>query len=179
MILISYGAAVLFISLVWLLVRAGFAIKAGKVDPKREAQLLLVYICIIVVVRFTFFPFFKVDGAIQPLVFDAAKILPFRINPVPLVNLLDYPSRKEILINVIGNSTMFLPVGVIFPLVFRQLNTHGKAIAAGVGFSLCIEILQLPIFDRVSDIDDLLLNSLGYGVGYLIYLAVRRCRKKH
>ena len=47
-------------------------------------------------------------------------------------------------------------------------------IAAGVGVSLAIEILQLPFFTRVTDIDDLILNSAGYLLGYGIYLLVKR-----
>lgn len=59
------------------------------------------------------------------------------------------------------------------PIVYKELNTHAKAIVAGVCFSLCIEILQLPFFDRVSDIDDLIPNSLGYLIGYGIYLLIK------
>ncbi|MBQ1281708.1 MAG: VanZ family protein, partial [Oscillospiraceae bacterium] len=77
-----------------------------------------------------------------------------------------------------GNSAMFIPVGVIWPAVYRELRTHGRAITAGIGFSLCIELLQLPFYDRVTDIDDLILNTLGYLAGYGILLLVRRrCAK--
>ena len=69
---------------------------------------------------------------------------------------------------------MFITIGVIYPIVNKTLNTPAKVIAAGVGFSLCFDILQLPFFDRVSDIDDLILNSLGFLVGYGIYLLVSR-----
>ena len=51
-------------------------------------------------------------------------------------------------------------------------------IAAGVGYSLLIEISQLPFFDRVSDVDDLILNSLGFLMGYGIYLLVRAVRQR-
>ncbi|MBQ1281632.1 MAG: VanZ family protein, partial [Oscillospiraceae bacterium] len=85
MIWISYASAVCAISAVWLLLRAVTAIRSGRVVWKREAQLLLVYICVIVVARFTFFPFSKVDGQIQPLLFDAALAFPPRINLLPFV----------------------------------------------------------------------------------------------
>jgi len=178
MLKISYSAMVLGISLLWILFRALIGIRQKHIHWKREAQLLLVYICIVVVARFTFFPFEKVGGRIQPLVYDAANAFPFRINILPFVNLLDYPDSRSILLNIIGNTAMFIPLGIVWPLVYRELNSHKKAIAAGIGFSLCIEILQLPFFDRVSDIDDLILNSVGYLLGYLIYLLVKRCRKK-
>ena len=124
--------------------------------------------------RFTFCPFGKVDGKIQPLIFDAATAFPPRINWVPMVNLLDYEVFGEILLNLIGNTAMFIPLGIVWPSVFKKLNTHGKVIAAGIGFSLCIEILQLPFYDRVTDVDDLILNTLGYVVGYGIYLLVKK-----
>lgn len=173
MVQIYYPTALAVISVIWCLQRALTAFKTRSFSWKRELQLLLVYICIVVVVRFTFFPFFKVDGRIQPLIFDSARVFPPRINWIPFVNLLDYTEPREVLINVIGNTTMFIPLGVVWPSVYRKLDSHWKVIAAGVGFSLAIEILQLPIFDRVSDVDDLLLNSLGYLAGYGLYLLVR------
>ena len=73
---------------------------------------------------------------------------------------------------------MFVPVGIVFPIVYKNLNTHIKVIVAGVGFSLIIEILQLPFYDRVSDIDDLILNSSGYILGYFSYLLVKGIKNK-
>lgn len=170
MIHISYASMILFISIIWCLVRLVCAIKNKRVNYKRELQLLLVYICIIVVARFTFFPFSTVNGKIQPLIFESTKVFPLRINWIPLINLLDYPSTSDILINLIGNITMFIPLGIVWPSVYKDLNKHWKILLAGIVFSLVIEILQLPFYDRVSDIDDLLLNSLGFIIGYLLYL---------
>ena len=173
MIQISYTTMIMFISVIWCLVRLICAIKNKRVDYKREIQLLLVYICIIVVARFTFFPFSKVNGKIQPIVYESAKAYPFRINWIPFVNLLDYPEMRDILINVIGNTAMFVPLGIVWPSVYKELDTHWKILSAGIGVSLFIEILQLPFYDRVSDIDDLILNALGFIIGYLIYLIVK------
>ena len=173
MIQIPFAAAMLLVSFLWILVRAAVCINQKHISWKREAQLMLVYICIVVVMRFTFFPFSKVGGRIQPLLFDAAAVFPPRINLIPFVNLLNYEIYKEMLINVIGNTTMFIPLGIVWPCVCKKLDTHFKVIAAGVGFSLCIEILQLPFFDRVTDIDDLILNSVGFAVGYGIYRLVK------
>ena len=178
MIAISYSATMAAITLLWILVRGYFARKNGAIHWKREAQLMRVYICIVVVARFTFFPFSKVEGKIQPLLFDPANALNFRINLLPLVYLMDYEIRREALINLIGNTAMFVPLGIVWPICFRQLNTHMKVIAAGMGCSLLIEILQLPFYDRVSDIDDLILNSLGFLMGYGIYLLVKKCKKR-
>lgn len=176
MIQISYGAMILAVSIIWCVIRVIVALCNKRVDVVRELQLLLVYVCIVVIIRFTFCPFGTVDGKIQPLLFDAERILPFRINLIPFVYLFDYETVREIMLNLLGNSLMFVPVGIVYPIVYKKLNTHVKVIAAGIGFSLAIELLQLPFFDRVSDVDDLILNSLGYVLGYLIYLLVKRIK---
>ena len=177
MIAIPYPVVIAGITLLWILLRTILCLRQGRICWKRELQLMLVYICIVVVTRFTFFPFSKVDGQVQPLLFDAARIFPPRINLRPVVYLFDYPVFREALLNLIGNTAMFLPLGIVWPSVFRQLDSHGKVIAAGVGCSLLIEILQLPFFDRVSDIDDLILNFLGFLTGYGIYLLVKTVKR--
>lgn len=173
MINITYAALIALISFLWILARVWHWVKNSQISWKRELQLLLVYICIIVVARFTFFPFSKVDGKIQPLILDAAKVFPPRINLIPVIYLFDYEIRREALINFIGNTAMFIPLGIIWPSVFRKLDTPLKVILSGVATSLAIEILQLPFFDRVSDVDDLILNSLGFIAGYGIYLLAK------
>ena len=178
MIPISYPFVMTLITVLWIGARIYVAVRNHTFSLKRELELIFVYICVVVVARFTFFPFSKVDGQVQPLLFDWAKIFPPRINLIPIVYLFDYPIFREALINFIGNTTMFIPLGIVWPAVFRQLDTHKKAILSGVLTSLAIEILQLPFFDRVSDIDDLILNSLGFVMGYGILVLVRKCRKK-
>ena len=179
MIAISYLSVMIGITVLWVFLRSAVCLRQRSFSFKRELQLLLVYICVVVVTRFTFFPFSKVDGQVQPLLFDASRIFPPRINLLPVVYLFDYPIFREALINFIGNTAMFIPLGIVWPSVFKKLDTHGKVIAAGVGYSLLIEIFQLPFFDRVSDIDDLLLNSLGFLMGYGIYLLVRTLKRIH
>jgi len=174
-----YGLVLLCISALWILLRGMVNLHQDRFSWKRELQLLLVYICIAVVTRFTFFPFSRVDGQIQPLLFDAAKIFPPRINLVPFVYLFDYSAFREILINLIGNTAMFLPLGIVWPSVFPKLDSHRKVIAAGIGYSLLIELAQLPFYDRVTDIDDLILNSLGFLLGYGIYLLVKAFKRIH
>lgn len=178
MVSITYFQMVIFISVVWLLIRGICWYRTKSLDWKREVQLLPVYICIVVVVRFTFCPFGKVDGQIQPLLFDSSKIFPFWLNLVPFVYLFDYPNLKDALVNLIGNMAMFIPLGIVWPAVFPKLDTHWKVIAAGVGASLCIEVLQLPFFGRSSDIDDLILNSAGYLAGYGIWLLWKKLTRK-
>ena len=59
------------------------------------------------------------------------------------------------------------------PIVYKRLDYFGKVIAAGAFISLCVELIQLPFADRVSDVDDLILNTLGVAIGYGIYKLIR------
>lgn len=167
----------LIFTAVWLIIRISVWIKQKQIDWKREAILLLIYINLAVIIRFTFFPMTKVDGRIQPLAFDIATAFPFRVNLIPLVNLFDYDSKRDLLLNVIGNTAMFIPSGIVLPIVYKRLNTFWKVILAGAGISLCIEIIQLPFSVRATDIDDLFLNTIGVIMGYGIYTLARYLRK--
>ena len=130
-----------------------------------------------VIIRIVFFPFSKVDGQVQPLIFDIATAFPFRVNLFPLVNLFDYDSKRDLLLNVIGNVAMFIPSGIVLPIIYKRLDSFIKVILAGGGISLCIEIIQLPFSVRASDIDDLILNTVGVMLGYGIY-ALIQCLKR-
>ena len=174
---ISFLAAESVFTVIWLLVRISIWIRKRRVDWKREAVLMLMYVNLAVIIRFVFFPRKLIDGHIQPLVLETAAILPLRINLVPLVHLFDYSSVRDIIWNVAGNMVMFIPGGIVLPIVYRKLDSFWKVTAAGAFISLCVEILQLPFPSRASDIDDLILNTLGAVIGYGIYAGCKRLRK--
>jgi glycopeptide antibiotics resistance protein len=162
---------------IWLVIRSVVWAKQKHIDWKREAVLLLMYINLAVIIRFTFFPMSKADGRVQPLIFDTATAFSFRVNLFPLVNLFDYDSKRDFLLNIIGNVAMFIPSGIILPIIYKRLDTFVKVLLAGGGISLCIEIIQLPFSVRATDIDDLFLNTVGVIVGYGIYALIRYIRR--
>lgn len=174
---IPFWSAEALFALVWLICRAIVWIKRGRIDWKREAVLLLWFVNLAVIIRFTFFPMARMNGKVQPLLFDAAKAYPFKLNLVPFVNLFEYDSRRDLLLNVIGNAAMFIPSGIVLPIVFKKLDSFRKVLLAGAALSLLIELLQLPFFERTSDADDLILNTLGVAIGYGIYSLVRKLKR--
>ena len=177
MLTISFFTAELIFTVVWLLTRLVVWKRQGKILWKREAVLLLMYLNLAVIIRFVFFPRALVDGQIQPLAFDASAVFPFRVNLLPLVYLFRYGSARDIVWNVVGNAAMFVPSGVVLPIVYRKLDRFWKVIGWGALISLCIELLQLPFASRATDVDDLIMNTLGAAVGYGLYAAVRHAVK--
>ncbi|MBQ6735233.1 MAG: VanZ family protein [Lachnospiraceae bacterium] len=175
---ISFFATELFFTALWLVVRIIIWVKQKRIDWKREVLLLLMFVNLAVIIRYVFFPRDLVDGRVQPLVFRAEEALPLRINLRPLVHLLDYDNVRDIIWNVAGNSAMFIPTGIILPVLYKKLDAFWKIIAVGALISLCIEVLQLPFASRASDVDDLILNTFGVIVGYGIYMAIKRVRRR-
>ena len=177
MLEITYRGMFLFITLAWITTRTFCLIRKRKADWKYEAKLLAVYICLVVIARIVYFPMRPVDGRVACLILDMQKIFPVWINLIPVVHLFDVYDGW--LINIIGNVTMFIPVGLVWPFCFKKLDTLGKTVLAGGAFPLFIEITQLPFYDRCSDIDDIILNTTGILIGALIYFSIKRGKTSH
>lgn len=173
MIEIPFFLAEAIFTLIWFLVRIAFCINQKVIDWRREAFFLLMYINWFAIIRFVFFPMDCVNGHVLPLVLDTASIFPLKINLIPFVNLFDYENKRDLLLNVIGNAAMFIPNGLLLPLIFKHLNNFWRVVCVGVALSLFIEVLQLPFSVRESDVDDLILNVLGVAIGYAIFVLIR------
>lgn len=70
------------------------------------------------------------------------------------------------IINFLGNIIMFMPIGFFIPLLWEIPDK--KIIIVGFLFSLFIEVCQL-FLNRGTDVDDLMLNTLGTILGLLVY----------
>ena len=172
MLNVTYPQMVAFIVILWVIIRTFVIIKKSEFDIKHEAKLLTVLICFVVISRMVYFPLHHINGHIGVLKFDASRILPFRMNLNPLVCVEERYDGWEV--NIIGNITMFIPVGVFWPMCFKKLKNLGLAVLAGGGLSLFIEITQLLFYDRCTDIDDLMLNTIGVLIGAVLYFGIRR-----
>lgn len=90
------------------------------------------------------------------------------INLVPFVNW-----GIGDIFGLIMNLLMFLPLGVMIPLLWKEGTSLMQTTTAGLLLSLLIEISQL--FDRrATDIDDLIMNTLGAMIGFAIYKLIFR-----
>ena len=169
----SFFMGELIFSILWVLSRAIVWGKNKKIDFKREALLMLMYINLFVIIRFVFYELHKVNGKVLPLKLDTNKIWPLDVNLEPLVHLFDYENRSEALINLYGNIGMFVPTGIILPILYKRVNRLWKAVGIGFAMSLIIELSQLMFYERTSDVDDLILNTIGVAIGYLACILVK------
>lgn len=70
---------------------------------------------------------------------------------------------------VVGNMVWFIPLGMLLPLIKSSWTKALPFCLAGLCLSLTIEICQWIFGSGISDVDDLLLNTLGTLAGYLLY----------
>jgi VanZ family protein len=82
---------------------------------------------------------------------------------------LDQPSVKAALLEIGGNFALLMPLGILLPVLSSRFRGPLRILLA-VGFvSLCIEIVQgTMIAGRAFDADDLILNTAGAVVAYLL-----------
>lgn len=79
---------------------------------------------------------------------------------------------NSILINFPGNILMFLPIG-FFAALLSDKPRWWKGTLWTFGVSLFIEVFQLFV-SRGTDVDDLILNTLGGLLGHWVFLLLRR-----
>ena len=82
--------------------------------------------------------------------------------------------------NNLGNIALFLPLGILLPLLFRRIHSLKRVVLTAALVSLSIETIQFfsAFFgnSRAVDIDDVLLNTLGACIGFGIYAVA--CRRQ-
>lgn len=66
------------------------------------------------------------------------------------------------------NVVLFLPLGFFLPLLWQEYRSLGNVLLAGFTLSLFIECLQIFTV-RATDINDLITNTLGALLGYLLF----------
>ena len=89
-----------------------------------------------------------------------AGIVPGRVNLVPLRDLLTMSPGQ-----IIGNLLVFAALGIFAPMRFAAMASVPRILALAAGCSVLVETAQYVLrLDRVSSVDDVLLNAAGAGL---------------
>jgi glycopeptide antibiotics resistance protein len=100
-----------------------------------------------------------------------------RVNLIPFRDLIYYTRRRlswyfwQALLNIV----LFVPYGV-----FLKIGRKNLGISALIGFasSLAIEVVEYVTGRGIFDVDDIILNTLGAVLGYLLAVLFFRLRDK-
>ena len=141
----------------------------------REVMSLMFKFYILMVIIVTFFPLViggyigKPSMNIVP-VFNTIK----DIYEVP-IEMESYMVRFWIK-NILGNILLLLPLGIFIPMFFKRLRSFKSTVITCALVSLSIEVVQyISMYFgnfRSCDIDDIILNTLGGMIGFIIYKVI-------
>lgn len=84
----------------------------------------------------------------------------------------------QIWLNVLLNIALFVPLGVLLPLLWKPFRKWYAALGAGFGVSLLIELAQLFTGSGMCDVDDLFTNTLGAMLGWCAAMLVLALHQK-
>ncbi|MBQ2800692.1 MAG: VanZ family protein [Lachnospiraceae bacterium] len=89
---------------------------------------------------------------------------------------------ESVVVNLAGNVAGFIPFGIMIPFLSKKRRNFFLVTLLTLEFSLLIEVTQLVTKAGSFDVDDLLLNTLGGSIGYMVFGIVnsfcKRWRKK-
>lgn len=83
------------------------------------------------------------------------------------LNFVSFSQSIDI-VAYLQNVLLFMPFGFLMPFICNKKADFISILYTGFGFSLLIEISQL-LNNRRTDIDDIILNTLGAVIGFAIY----------
>ena len=139
-------------------------------DKRREALLWVFVFYLICLYQITVFRY-----GISPNLWHAWQNSLDSINLTPFVHTvkLYYAYTKWFFFyNLLGNILWFVPFGALLPVVGKR---HGFWFTTAMGFccSVSIEVLQFAFATGISDVDDIIFNTAGTVLGFILYLCIR------
>lgn len=133
-------------------------------------------IYIIFLLRITFFKQVALNN-----LFSAIGASERTISIIPFKSVYDMvisnTSIGRIIENVLGNIVLFIPFGILFPIISNKKRKG--VLCAAVIFSLSIEIMQFLFALGSTDVDDLIFNVLGAYVGYFLSSKINKQFKSY
>lgn len=137
---------------------------------------------ILLYVFFVFYLFFLLENILFKYVSPLELFSPDRYfsrswNLVPFNDALSYLWKDGLAqgfseLNVYGNILLFIPLG-IYLQIFLKKKQVWRSLLAVVGVSVFFEIFQLAFGIGATDIDDVILNTIGGLAGIFIFRLMR------
>jgi glycopeptide antibiotics resistance protein len=174
----------------WALLPAipiGLLIWRRGTDRRRTLLLLLALVHIDLVIALTIFPipiagqdFYRHTRGLSE-----DNIVPFTTIFVQLISSIPFPHRSLIaslhaLMELVGNMVVLAPLVIYGPALWPSLRRWRRFALVAITFSVGIELTQLAgsllegFTYRVTDIDDVILNSTGAVAAFFIWREMER-----
>jgi glycopeptide antibiotics resistance protein len=100
---------------------------------------------------------------------STSRFAPLHANYVPFKTiwpqLRGQPRWSRAIINLVGNTVLFIPVGYLVLLVYREMRWQ-QALVLAVAVGVTMEVMEGVFRVGIVDVDDVILNALGVMGGY-------------
>lgn len=91
----------------------------------------------------------------------------------------DTLGMEAVMLNIVGNVVAFMPFGTFLPIFSERSRKLWRTVYYSFELSLLVELLQLVTKVGSFDVDDLVLNTIGGLLGFLVFaVAARAVRGK-
>lgn len=84
-----------------------------------------------------------------------------------------------VMLNLVGNIAAFIPFGFFWPVIRNKCRSFFYMVLFSFEFSLIVETIQLVSKVGSFDVDDMLLNTLGGAIGYLVFTVLNWMRRNY
>ena len=93
--------------------------------------------------------------------------------PLRILRVNQWWTQTDLIEQILANIVMFIPLGYLLTISYGRWS-----ILCGLLFSLIVEISQLLLHCGFSEIDDVIHNTIGAGIGTEVYYCVQRIKAK-
>ena len=93
------------------------------------------------------------------------------LKPFPIVG-----GARYMMLYAIANALAFIPLGTLLPFVWNRAKNVIVCVLTGFFMSLFIETMQLILCCGVVQTEDLIMNTLGTYIGYILYRIIKNKR---
>jgi glycopeptide antibiotics resistance protein len=160
-----------FVAPAWISIRAAAYLEREprSLSARRETVLAVFVLYLVVVAALTIVP-------LQPRAVSGVGIvslIPGRTTFGCYRQMTGTPVEVVICnMQLLGNIALFIPMGLLLPLVWHERRSALATISAALAGSVTIEVIQYLQqsmgMKRSVDIDDVILNVVGASIGYLL-----------
>jgi len=139
-------------------------------STERRNKFILKVIAFVIYLAILFYGLFFAEALGR----DGTRVVGY--NLIPFNEIRRYITNVDqfgltiVLMNLLGNILMFVPFGFLVPLFWRKEEHHPVIITfMGCLFSAFVEMIQLETGLGSCDVDDVILNTIGTILGYLLF----------
>lgn len=144
-------AGILFLIVMYLLKKFGL-IQSKKSEPLRDLLLFLIIVYAAVLLKLAFFS--REPGS---------------RTTVDLTLFNTWGTTMQAHAFFVENIIMFIPFGILIPTAFPVMRNIFVCTLTALACSLCLEMFQLITGRGFCQLDDVITNTLGAFIGYMVY----------